>query len=171
MNSYIGRVGSCCNNFNYVDGMLIKPYLAQSVYATELNPRIKPYSGWASYKNVKSGQYNRQLCWPCNNFKGFPQTPGVFDLNIVNSPPALPDFAAQRAADEQYQIYQAERMRNHPGKYGTGYVNYLNHQCGSVYPKRYVKGNWPDEQLVVTNTPVNGCHTVPDGVNVCSSYP
>jgi len=157
MNSYVGRVGSCCNNFNYKDGMLIGPYQAQNFLATDLNPRIKPYSGWASYKNVKSGQYNRELCWPCKDFKGYPQTPGVFDLNIVNSPPALPNYAEMQRKDTEYQIYQAERMENHPGSYGGEYVNYLNNQCGYLYPKRYVKGYWPDEQLIYTNTPANGC--------------
>jgi len=160
MNSYVGRVGSCCNNYNYVANMLIEPYETQNFLATNLNPRIRPYSGWASYKNVKSGQYNRELCWPCKDFKGYPQSPGVYDLNIVDSPPALPDYTAMRAKDARYQLYQADRMSNHPGSYTGGYVNYLNHQCGSVYPKRYVKGNWPDERLIYTNTPANGCHLV-----------
>ena len=114
----------------------------------------------ASYKNVKSGQYNRQLCWNCADFKGYPQTPGVYDLNIVDTPLAMPNYKAMAKADRNYQIYQSERMSNHPGSYDGPYVNYLNEECRSVYPKRYVKGNWPDEQLIYTNTPARGCHTV-----------
>ena len=160
MSSYVGRVGSCCNNYNVQNGMYLGPYLAQDVNASILNPRIKPYSGWASYKNVKSGQYNRQLCWTCGGFKGFPQDPGVYDLNIVDTPPPMPNYPAMKRADEFYQIYQADRLSNHPGSYGSGYVNYLNTQCGSLYPERYVKGFWPDEQLIYTNTPARGCRTV-----------
>ena len=160
--SYVGRVGSCCNNYNTQSNMFIGPYLVQDVNADVMNPRIKAYSGWASYKNAKSGQYNRQLCWNCADFKGFPQAPGVYDLNIVDTPPALPDWSAMALADKNYQTYQRERMMNNPGSYGTNYVNYLNSQCGNLYPKRYVKGNWPDEQLIYTNTPARGCNTVRD---------
>lgn len=160
MSTYVGRVGSCCNNYSYQDGMFIAPYYNQDIEATALDPRIKLYSGWASYKNNKSGQYNRQICWKCKDFKGFPQDPGVYDLNIVDTPSPLPDYKAMADADKLYQDYQRRRMSNHPGAYGTGYVNYLNYQCGNLYPKRYVKGNWPDEQLEFTNTPLNSCHTV-----------
>lgn len=156
------RVGSCCNNYNTQDGMFIGPYLTQDMPASAINPRIKPYSGWASYKNVKSGQYNRQLCWRCADFKGFPQTPGVYDLNIADTPSPMPDYSAMQKADTFYQIYQAERMRNHPGSYTGDYVNYLNFDCGSLYPQHYVKGYWPDEQLIYTNTPARGCNTVRD---------
>ena len=83
MSTYVGRVGSCCNNYNTQSNMFIGPYLVQDMNASALKPRIKPYSGWASYKNVISGQYNRQLCWNCADFKGYPQTAGVYDLNIV----------------------------------------------------------------------------------------
>lgn len=144
------------------------PYLNQEITTDTTIPRIKPYSGWASYKNVKSGQYNRQLCWTCGDFKGFPQTPGVYNLNIVDTPLLVPDYPAMKVADKHYQMYQARRMSNHPGSYGSDYVNYLNNQCGSLYPKQYVKGNWPDEQLIYTNTPSNGCKAVNQGVNVCS---
>nr|QBK87676.1 MAG: hypothetical protein LCMAC202_00120 [Marseillevirus LCMAC202] len=169
MSTYVGRVGSCCNNYNYQNGMFLGPYLVQDMNASVMKPRIKPYSGWASYKNVKSGQYNRQLCWTCGDFKGYPQTAGVYDLNIVDTPPPMPDYQAMANADEYYQIYQAERMSNHPGSYGAEYVNYLNNECGALYPKRYVKGNWPDEQLIYTNTPANGCNTVAAGKPVCGS--
>jgi hypothetical protein len=167
MSTYVAKVGSCCNNFNYQNGMLIGPYLMQDVNATALKPRIKPYSGWASYKNVKSGQYNRELCWTCAGFKGYPQTAGVYDLNIINSPPALPNPIEMNKADKRYQIYQATRMSNDPGSYGTPYVNYLNDQCGALYPKRYVKGYWPDERKIYTNTPAGGCNTVKEGISVC----
>lgn len=167
MSTHVGRVGSCCNNYNVQSGMYLGPYLNQDINATIEEPRIKPYSGWASYKNVKSGQYNRQLCWTCAGFKGYPQTPGLYDLNIVDTPPPMPNYPAMAKADDHYQIYQAERLQNHPGHYGSWYVNYLNEECGSLYPKRYVKGNWPDEQLIYTNTPARGCNTVKEGVSVC----
>lgn len=158
MSTGTGKVGSCGNNYNVQDGMYLGPYLTQDMPATAVQSRIKPYSGWASYKNVKSGQYNRQLCWNCRDFKGYPQTPGLYDLNIVDTPIALPDYPAMATADEYYQIYQAERLSNHPGVYGDGYVNYFNTECSSLYPQRYVKGNWPDEQLIYTNTPTPGCN-------------
>jgi len=154
--SYIGKVGSCCNNYNTSSGMYTGPYMSQDVNADITMPRIKPYSGWASYKNNKSGQFNRQLCWTCSDFKGFPQTPGVYDLNIINTPLPLPDYNKMRQANFNYLQYQARRMSNHPGAYGTDYVNYLTSECGFMYPKRYEKGNWPDEQLIYTNTPFKG---------------
>lgn len=154
MSSFVANL----NNRNYQAGMYVGPYLAEDVNANTLGPKIKPYSGWASYKNVKSGQYNRQLCWKCADFKGYPQTPGVYDLNIVDTPTALPDYQAMAVADQHYQMYQADRLSNHPGSYGSGYVNYLNNECGALYPRRYVKGYWPDEQLIYTNTPAGGCH-------------
>lgn len=160
MSTYVGKVGSCCNNYNVQNQMFIGPYAFQDINATILYPRIKPYSGWASYKNVKSGQYNRQLCWTCKDFKGYPQTPGVYDLNIIDTPPALPDYYLMDVADRNYQIYQKRRMQNYPGRYGSDYVNYLTSQCGFLYPKRYIKGNWPDEQLIYTNTPARGCNTI-----------
>ena len=159
MSTYVGRVGSCCNNYNVQNGMYIGPYLSEDMPTSAVEPRIKPYSGWASYKNVKSGQYNRQLCWNCAGFIGYPQTPGVYDLNIVNTPLPMPNYEAMAEADRRYQIYQARRMSNDPGTYSGPYVNYLNEDCGFMYPKRYVKGNWPDEQLIYTNTPSRGCNT------------
>ena len=167
MSSYVGHVGSVGNNHNTQSNMYIGPYLVQDMNADILKPRIKPYSGWASYKNVKSGQYNRQLCWPCGDFKGFPQTAGTYDLNIVDTPLPRPNYNAMKVADDHYKRYQHRRMQNHPGSYGTDYVNYLTTQCGNLYPKRYVKGNWPDEQLIYTNTPANGCNTVAAGTPVC----
>lgn len=157
--TYIGRVGSCCNDYNVQDGMFIGPYLPVEVNASILEPRIKASTGWDNYRNVKSGQYNRQHCWNCADFKGYPQTPGVSNLNIDDKPQPLPDYKAMAEANEAYQIYQAERLSLDPGRYGTDYVNYFNTQCGSVYPKRYVKGYWPDEQLIYTNTPARGCNT------------
>lgn len=166
--SFVGNVGSCCNNYNVQSGMYMGPYLTQDMQASDVAPKIKPYNGWASYKNVKSGQYNRQLCWRCADFKGYPQAPGVYNLNIVDTPVPMPDYKAMKIANEHYQIYQAERLHNHPGYMGSEYVNYFNDQCGSLYPRRYVKGNWPDEQLIYTNTPANGCNTVKRGISVCN---
>ena len=51
-------VGKCCNNYDYHFGMKIDPYLVHTYYADAMPPRVKAYSGWSSYKNVKSGYYN-----------------------------------------------------------------------------------------------------------------
>jgi hypothetical protein len=162
--SFVATPNKCCNNFNYQGGMYMGPYLPQEMPASAMNPRIKPYSGISSYKNVKSGQYNRQLCWPCADFKGFPQAPGVYNLNIVDTPPPMPDYNAMKLADFNYQIYQNRRMQNSSiiyNKKGENvYSNYLDTCCGNLYPNQYVKGNWPDEKLIYTNAPANGCHTV-----------
>ena len=64
--------------------------------------------------------------------------------------------------NKEYQQYIQRRIENHPGNWNGYYVNYLNEECGSIYPKRYVKGFWPDEQKQVTNTPTQGFSTYPD---------
>ena len=154
MSTNIGKIGSCCNNYSIQNGMFVSPYLSEDINAGQyLEPKIKPYSGWASYKNNKSGQFNRQLCWKCHDFKGYPQSPGLYNLDINDKPPILPNYRAMKKADIDYQIYQAKRLSINPGSYGSDYVNYFNTQCGFLYPKRYVKGNWPDEQLIYTNVP------------------
>jgi len=110
-------------------------------------PHLKLNGGFSNYKNVKSGNYNRQPCWTCHDFKGFPQTPGLFDLNIVNAP----QISEKKL--HFHKVFQPHRLSNHPGSYNSGYVNYLNEDSSYLYPKRYIKGFWPDEQLVYTNTP------------------
>ena len=121
------------------------------------NLRIKSYNGWANYYNVKSGDYNRQKCWKCGDLKGFPQTPGLYNLNIVNPPQPTNNYITsqnlQTLQNSYNKLIQSMRMANDPGSYSGPYVNYLNEECHSLYPKRYVKGNWPDEQLIYTNTP------------------
>ena len=155
MSIQIGKVGSCCNNYDVRDGMFVAPYTQSSntIPIDAIKPRLKANTGWSNYKNVKSGQYNRQSCWKCADFKGIPDAPGVYDLNITDVSIPEPNFAGMKQADAQYQEYQAFRMQNNPGCYGTDHVNYLNNQCAKVYPKRYMKGNWPDEQLIYTNAP------------------
>jgi len=117
-------------------------------------PHLKMYSGLSSYKNVKSGNYNRQPCWTCHNFKGFPQTAGLFDLNVIQ-----PNQQSYQLSTPKYYSMnsnrQAHRLDNHSGTYKSGYVNYLNQEQTYLYPKRYIKGFWPDEQLIYTNTPSN----------------
>jgi hypothetical protein len=167
MGTYVGRVGGNINGIT--DGIFTAPYALQDQQAGAY-PRVKAYTGWASYKNVKSGQYNRQLCGECLSYKGFPQDAGVYNLNISNTPPPPPNYAAMQRVNEFYQIYQADRMNNQPlgnalsanglpaGAYGSKYVNYLNAQSGSLYPQQYVKGYWPDEQLEFTSTPTGNCN-------------
>lgn len=145
---------SCCGsrNKNVQAGMYNGPFFVQNdIPATALNPRIKPYSGWASYKNVKSGNYNRQLCWPCGDFQGYPQTPGFFDQNIVDSPVPMPNVQQMEIADKNYIKYQRTRMQSNDSEFNKNYLNGTT--CSLLYPKKYVKGNWPDEQLIYTNTP------------------
>lgn len=126
-----------------------------------LQPRIKMPGGISNYMNVKSGNYNRQICGQCLSFKGFPQAPGVYNVDINDMPSSLPNYRELENQQLRLAIYQAERMSNHPGSYRSGgYVNYLNTECNKLYPKRYVKGYWPDEQLIFTNTPSNGCRTI-----------
>ena len=152
-------VGSCCGNNSVRYGMFVGPYQPQDVNADSLLPRIKPYTGISSYKNVKTGQYNREIPWTCGSYRGFPQAPGVYNLNIIDTPLQRPNMAVISAANEYYAMYQAERMRNDPGSYGisappTGYINYLNTEKYALHPLQYVKGNWPDEQLTHTNAPL-----------------
>lgn len=128
-------------------------YPVNEINVSKLEPRIKAYSGWSSYKNVKSGNYNRQSCWNCSNFKGFPQTPGVYNLNIVDTPPCVPNPNTQVVDNIAFQIYQAERMSNGIHGCNSNYRNYLDEHQYDLYPQRYVKGNWPDERLIYTNTP------------------
>ena len=149
----MNSVGNCCNNFSIQNGMFISPYQTQDISATAVQPRIKANSGWSNYKNVKSGQYNRTTCWKCDNFKGFPQTPGVYNVNIVDSPPQLPNQQAMTQADINYQNYQRERINVKNGNCYSYYRDYLSEDTKKVYPKRYVKGYWPDEQLIYTNAP------------------
>jgi len=133
-------------------------YSFQENTTDNLKPRIRPYSGWASYKNNKSGNFHRSLCWTCSQATGFPQTAGLYPLNIDNTPVAnhspTPDTIQQ--LQTRYDSYQQHRLSNHGGQWNGYYVNYLNDQCGNSYPRRYVKGFWPDEQKQVTNTSVNG---------------
>lgn len=122
-------------------------------------PQIKANSGWNNYKNVKSGKYNRNVCWNCSDFKGFPQTPGVYPLNIVNGPCSLPSYSNNQKWADFMKIYQARRMQNSSPNI-PNYENYLDAQGYFLYPKQYVKGNWSSEQLIYTNVPNNSCHTV-----------
>lgn len=118
----------------------------QDIVISNYGPRVKLYSGWSNYMNVKSGKYNRQICYPSQKCKNYPQTPGVFNLKIEYPP--LPT---------QTHPYSApQRMCNCSGKHGTKYVNYLNTEHYYLPPKEYVKGYWPSENLIYTNTP-NSC--------------
>ena len=141
----------------------VSPYYSDPVTTDNLIPRVRPYSGWASYKNNKSGQFNRSLCWTCAQAKSFPQAPGTYPLNIDNRPVIeLPTESQQQQLNSEYQKYVQRRIENHPGQWNGYYVNYLNEQCGTVYPKRYVKGFWPDEQKQFTNTPPQSYTSYPD---------
>ena len=124
---------------------------------SNLIPRIRPYSGWASYKNNKSGNFNRSLCWNCAGATSFPQTPGVYDLNIDNRPVRTDNLSntQQQQLQDFYDQYQRHRLSNHGGQWNGYYINYLNTQCVHIPPKKYVKGYWPDEQKQVTYTPVH----------------
>jgi len=133
-------------------GKHTKPFLVQE--DTFLSPRIVPYNGWDSYKNVKSGQYNRQLCWTCSNFIGYPQEPGLYNLNINYG--HLQPILNDERLDNRYIEYQKRRLSNYEGVQQNGmYRNYLDsNNCNfKLYPKKYVSGNWPDQQLLYTNTP------------------
>jgi len=137
-------------------GMINEPYLMQDQRAfPQLTPTVVPYNGWASYKNVISGNYNRHLCWNCSTAIGFPQSPGVYDLNIA--PPAGYGIPTNYIKDvnRRYADYQKIRMCNNPGNALKGYSNYHNTEQYRLPPKEYVKGWWPDEQQDVTKVPRN----------------
>lgn len=115
-------------------------------------PVVKPYSGWASYRNNKSGNFNRSLCGNCLHARGYPQAAGTYPLNIDDTPWRKIEL------ERVYQPIDQERIDINTGNIGGYYVNYLNEQCKLVYPRRYVKGFWPDEQKIYTNAPKNDCY-------------
>lgn len=159
-------------------GIITNPYEMQDQTAY---PRITPTwifpSNYHNFKNAKSGQYNRRTCDKCANFVGFPQSPGIYP--ITTGPPFATNeipINYQKMVNAQYKNYQQARMCNNPGypsilgegKSGTmptfkpgtcgsyripGYSNYHDKTQVNLYPKRYVKGWWPDEQQDVTNIP------------------
>lgn len=151
MSTYVGRVGQpYSDNYVYRYGLNESSYTPPEQHVSDTWPRILPYTGWASYKNVKSGLYNRPICTPCVFQKGFGASPGVYPMNYDNRPAAPPYGINRREMNLQqnaYEKYQDRRMSIYPGDVGTDYVNYFNNQCGYVYPKRYIKGSWPDERI------------------------
>jgi len=121
----------------------------QDIVINNYGPRAKLYNGWSNYMNVKSGKYNRQICYPYQKCENYPQTPGVFNLTLD-----YPSIPTQKNFD--FNTYQQKRMCNCPGTHGTAYVNYLNTEHYYLQPKEYIKGYWPSERLIYTNTPT-GC--------------
>jgi len=121
------------------------------------DPRVKMYTGWASYKNVKSGNYNRQPCWECAGYHGYPDTPGVFNLNLTYPAPVA---EAPSPHFERVDCKPPSRC-NANGSILTGYYNYLNTEHAVLAPRNYVKGYWPDEQLIYTNVPQPGAPEPP----------
>jgi hypothetical protein len=114
---------------------------------------IAPYSGWASYKNVISGNYNRRLCWTCSTAKSFPQAAGVYPLNVTTNV-TTNEPQSNNQLNNEYLLYQEARMSNNPGTVASGYYNYHNKERYNLYPRQYVKGYWPDESKgSVTMTP------------------
>ncbi len=151
MATHVGRVGVVGNDPLRRYNLLNEEYLMQDrITTTELTPYLVPYSGWASYKNVKSGQYNRRLCWNCHSAKSFPQAVGVYPLNVAETPPWQTTSEYVQGANAKYEDYQKHRMCNNPGVVGSGHSNWHNKERYNLYPKEYVKGWWPDEQGEVT---------------------
>ncbi len=164
MSTFVGRVGQpYSDNYIYRYNLNESSYVPPTQYVSDTWPRILPYSGWASYKNVKSGLYNRPICTPCVHQKGFMQAPGTFPINYDNRPSAPPFGLSRQERNFQndvYANYQDRRMSLHPNSY-YGYSNYFNTDCASAYPKRYIKGSWPDEQITENILP----YTLRDSIN------
>ena len=112
--------------------MILDVYLNNNNTFSTPMPLLKKYGGLSSYKNVKSSNYNRHVCWQCHDFKGFPQTPGLYDLNVVYPQPNVNNV--EQTTIDNYKIYQTHRLSNHPGKYNSNYVNYLNYHCHHIHP-------------------------------------
>lgn len=147
-------VNSCCNNRSVQSGMFIGPYLPTDLSLVYKIPRVKTYSGWDNYKNAKTGQYNRQVCGYCAKFKGFPQTPGVYNTRLADAYANDElEMYKREMANCRYAEYQKRRMEIYPGDVNGDYNNYFNTTCNYLYPQKYVKGNWPDEKLIYTNIP------------------
>ena len=145
MSIYVGEV-----NINALPSGMELPRIPKSTAsATVEYPRLKASTGWNNYKNVKSGQYNREVCWPCSKFPGFLGQTGTYPRYISNAPPALPNEQAIQNEKAALFAYEDYRMNQHTGSCST----YLNDNVYKLYPKRYVKGNWPDEKLIYTNAP------------------
>lgn len=151
MSSYVAPIDRYNNNVQY--------------YTYQTNPpatKIKAYSGWSSWKNNKSGNFGRVYCGHCLNAKSFPQSAGVYPLNID-------DRGMEKIPIEPvYPAIDPSMVHLDSGEIGGYYVDYLNDQCGVTYPKQYVRGFWPDEQQVVTNTPKGACSSTPNPVNEMS---
>jgi len=162
MSTYVDGVNP--DNDMITAGMVNYPYDPTS---QDVNPpNFVPYSGWASYKNVISGNYNRRPCWKCNTAQGIQQDiPGVYPLNISLK---RPQEISQEQANERFRIYQETRMSNNPGIMGIN-ANYHNKERYNLYPREYVKGHWPDEQVSVTRTPVQNTVYVinPNSNGIC----
>jgi hypothetical protein len=142
-------------------GIHTSPYLMNDIRAT---PRVE--SQWAfpgtlsSWKNVKSGNYNRRDCWRCQNATSpVAQGPGLYPLHPV-PPASYPEIPIQyqKDANKQYEIYQKVRMCNSTSNscgfpLPPGYSNYHDKTQFNIYPKQYIRGTWPDEMQDVTRAP------------------
>lgn len=160
----VDYVSNVHKNWIYANGSLVLPYAQNSgspdIPVPSLAPRIRPYSGWSSYKNVKSGDYNRALCWPCAKQQGFNQDPGVYPLNIDSRPPYRIPQNYINWSQEDYDAYVKRRMDIFPGNIQSSYVNYFNNQCYQLPPERYIK-TWPSELLEsVDELPAEGWKTI-----------
>lgn len=149
MSSYVAPVGKLySNNDVYRYGLNAEQYEAQQHRTSDLQPRVKTYGGWASYKNSKSGQYNREICSQCAQMQGFDQSPGVYPIEYDHSrePPEFGLYRNQkRQNNRDYETYQCRRMSIHPGNVFSNYNNYFNNQCGNIYPKRYVNHTYENQ--------------------------
>lgn len=166
MSTYVNQVNP---DTRIVAGMVTYPYNHDPTSDDISPPNFVPYSGWASYKNVISGNYNRRPCWKCSSAQGIQQDiPGVYPLNISLKRPQEITEEQAYILNERYRIYQETRMNNNPGIMGIN-ANYHNKERYNLYPIEYVKGHWPDEQISVTRTPVINYNTVinPNSNGVC----
>lgn len=109
---------------------------------------IAPYSGWSSWKNNISGNFNRRLCDTCKDSSCnaiLPNAPGVYPVNRV--------AVKVEAEALSRQPEPVRRCVKNPKNYS--YLDYPGRlEQGTPYkPVEYTRGFWPDEYLNTFNHP------------------
>ena len=120
-------------------GLHTLPYLMNDTATNNQNYTWAYPSTLSSYNNVKSGNYNRRSCWPCQNARSVAvQDHGIYPLHPAPAPhyPQVP-IEYQKDANRRYEIYQKVRMCNNPNSCGSytapGYSNYHDRTHYDLY--------------------------------------
>lgn len=105
---------------------------------------IAPYTGWSSWKNNVSGNFNRTLCDTCKGVcEGkLPNAPGLYPINRVEVPPS------------QFARCPSDTRKRIPNPKNYTYLDDPGVVLGAPYrPFKYERGWWPDEYLNTFNEP------------------